>query len=193
MNLYATTFSILRTTSPLESSRQQLTEKLLKMADLPNGWSHGEGKPVTVLAIVAAQRYVTLASQLNLRADVFPNPDGGCAVAFYSGEELVEVSIDPEGKRLSLRAERGMGYDFENTIEPIEHATSRQVYDQVLRLIENDIWKLSVPSIYSSTDQMFAASEIWSIETHQRLWTEGPLLTDVGGFQFLKPIVPVSP
>jgi hypothetical protein len=64
-----------REASPLESSRQQLTEKLLRMADLPNGWSHGEGKPVTVLAIVAAQRYVTMASQLNLRADVFPNPD----------------------------------------------------------------------------------------------------------------------
>ena len=193
MSPYATTFSILRTTSPLESSRQQLTVKLRKMADLPYGWSYGEGKPVTALAIVAAQRYVTMASQLNLRADVFPNPNGGCAVAFYSGEELVEVSIDPDGKRLSLRAERGMGYDFENTIQPDEQATSQQVYNQVLRLIENDTWKLSVPSIYASTGQMFGAFEIWSTETHQRLWTERPLLTDVGGSQFLKPLAPVNP
>jgi hypothetical protein len=193
MSQYATTFSILQTTSPLEGRRRQLMDKLRAMADLPEGWSYGEGRPVTPLAISVAQRYIVIASQLNLTSDVFPNVDGGCAVAFYRGDQLVEVSISPDGNRLGLRAESGMGYEFENTIEPVERATSRQVYDHVLRLIENDSWKLFVPSIYASTGQSFGAFEIWSTETHQPLWTELPLLTDVGGFQSLKPLVHANP
>lgn len=193
MSLYATEFSILLTTSRLENSRQQLTDKLKAMANLPHGWSYGEGEPVTAAAIAVGKSYIAMASQLNLKADVFPNSDGGCTVTYYNGDELVEVSISPDGERLSLRGERGIGYDFENTLKPIECATARQVYDHILRLTENDIWRSFAHSIYASTDPKYGAFETWSIETHRRLWTERPLQTDAADFRFLKPLVPAHP
>ena len=184
---YATTFTILQTSSRLEPMRVALTRKLRAMADLPEGWHYGQGKPVTDFAMVAGQRYVVMASQLNLKADVFPNPDGGCAVAFYSRDQLVEVSIGPDGNRLNLRAEKGLGYDFENLIEPLENATPEQVYGQVLRLLEHDTWKLSVSLISASTSRTCSGFGISSTRTPHPLPTERPLLTDAGGFQSSKP------
>ena len=192
MNPYTTAFSILTTSSALEETRKQLTDRLKQMADLPHGWSHGEGAPVSWLAIGVAQRYVAMASQLNLAADVFPNPDGGCAVAFYRGDEMVEVAVSSDGQRLALRAERGIGYEFENIIDPIEQASSQQVYRQILKLIENDLWKSFEPSIYASTGLTLNVSGTSHIATRLPPPMDRPLRTDVGGSQSSKPLVPVA-
>ena len=90
--------------------------KLHKMAELPVGFSHGEGVPVRLEAINHAEELILLASDLKLEADVFPNLDGGCAVAFYNGEARLEVSVSPDGNKLDLSAEHGIGFQFEGVI-----------------------------------------------------------------------------
>jgi hypothetical protein len=193
MTPYATTlFSVLLTTSPTEDERQRLARKLRKMCELSRGWSYGEGEPITALATAVAERYVTIASQLNLHADVFPNPDGGCAVAFYQGSERVEVGISADGTRLALRAERGIGYEFENVIDPVAPATPEQVYKQILELLPNELWTLHVPSTYASTNLTLNVFEMSYTRTPQLPATEHPLLTAAGGSQSLKPLVPAT-
>ena len=160
------------------------------MVQLPRGWSYGQGEPVTAESVQEAERYVLMASQLSLTADVFPNLDGGCAVSLYEDDERVEVSIDASGRVLSLRAERGIGPDYENVIEPVENATSRQVYDQVLRLLEPRCKSL-VSSIYASTNvTLYDFETPFTGTPHYR--TVELLLTEEGGYQSSIPPVPVG-
>ena len=48
------------------------------------------------------EELVLASAQLQLRADVFPEPDGGCAVAFYRGEQKVEVRVHSDGQNFDF-------------------------------------------------------------------------------------------
>ena len=76
-----------------------------------------------------------------LKSDVFPDPDGGCAVAFYRGEDTVEVKVQSDGQTFRLSAERGIGFQFENIIEPKENATELEIDEQLRELTIGDKWK----------------------------------------------------
>src|SRR5262245_40399089 len=118
MSRFASTFAILNTDARTENeqTRRKLSRKLHEFATLPVGWSHGEGLPVSQIAIAAAEEFLFLAARLGLSADVFPNLDGGCAVTFYRDADLVEVSFAPGGLPMELRVERGIGAQFEHVI-----------------------------------------------------------------------------
>jgi len=137
------------TTSANEGRRQALAAKARAMADLPAGFSYGEGIPITKAAINAAEQLILLASQLDLDADVFPNLDGGCAVAFYNDSEKIEVTVSPEGDRAALTFERGIGFQYEDVITPMENVGFVEIRNQALKLrrFDNAIWKLSASSI----------------------------------------------
>src|SRR5438045_1674761 len=76
---------VLLTTNPAENARKRVSAKL-------------HGMPaVSSVAREIAQSYVMLATGYGLDADAFPNPDGGCAVAFYQTDERVEVSVSVDG------------------------------------------------------------------------------------------------
>ncbi len=132
------------TPRPLEDKRRILIEKVRQMANLPIGFSHGEGQPVTKIAILCAEKFIDLASRLELQADVFPNLDGGCAVAFYKDSEKVEVSISPEGDKADLIFERGIGFQFEDVIPPMENVGITEVMEQALKLRGIDKWRMHI-------------------------------------------------
>jgi hypothetical protein len=183
--------TMLLTTSPLEDKRRILTEKVRQLANLPIGFSHGEGRPVTGIAISCAENFINLASQLELEADVFPNLDGGCAVAFYKNSEKIEVSINPEGDKANLIFERGIGFQFEDVIPPMENVGITEILDQALKLrgLNSDIWKLSASSISDTLTATLEGSEILSARMLQNQ-THPPLLqTEEAGSQYL--ILPV--
>jgi hypothetical protein len=147
---------LLVTTSHKEDKRRILTTKVRGFADLPLGFSHGEGIPVSGLAILVAEQFIFLASLLELDADVFPNLDGGCAVAFYNGEESVEVSVGPKGERLDLRMEHGIGFQFEDVQPPAENVSPEFAAEQIYQLSQlgNWPWKLYASSTSAiSTEQ----------------------------------------
>jgi hypothetical protein len=177
---------MLLTTSPLEDKRRFLTEKVRQMAYLPSGFSHGEGQPVTGNAILLAEGFINLASELELEADVFPNLDGGCAVAFYKETEKVEVSIGPEGDRASLIYERGTGFQFEDVIPPMENVGYPEVFEQAIKLrgLNNYLWKLSASSISGTLTARLEDSEISSARTLQNLIHPQLLLTEEAGSQY---------
>jgi hypothetical protein len=171
---------VLLTTSPLEDKRRILTEKVRQMANLPDGFSHGEGQPVTNIAISCAENFINLASDLELEADVFPNLDGGCAVAFYKETEKLEVSISPAGDKASLIFERGTGFQFEDVIPPMENVGYIEVFEQALKLrgLNNDLWKLSASSISGTSIALLEDSEISSARTLQNQIYPQLLLTE---------------
>lgn len=182
---------MLLTASPLEDNRRILTEKVRQMANLPIGFSHGEGQPVTKIAILWAEYFINLASQLELEADVFPNLDGGCAVAFYKESEKVEVSISPDGDTANLIFERGIGFQFEDVIPPMENVGITEIIDQVtnLRRLNNDIWKLSASSISVTLTAPLEGSGTLSARMLQNQTHPPLLLTEEAGSRYL--ILPV--
>jgi len=175
---------MLLTTSPFEDKRRILTEKVRQMANLPAGFSHGEGQPVTGIAISCAENFISLASDLELEADVFPNLDGGCAVAFYKEMEKVEVSISPTGDKASLIFERGIGFQFEDVIPPIENVEMTEIWDQALKLRGLNEWKLSASSISGTLTAPLEDFETSSAKTLQNLIYPQLLLTEEAGSRY---------
>jgi hypothetical protein len=184
-------YMLLVTTSPLEERRKILTKKLDQMASLPVGFSHGEGFPVTRASISVAQQFVRWASDQAVEADVFPNLDGGCAVAFYKDALKVEVSISPDGNRFDLRIEHGIGLQFENLTEPRENVSRAEIQEIILALrgLNNGIWKSSASSTFVNTTEPLGAFGICSSKTPP----SKPILPTVkGGSQSSRLFVPAA-
>jgi hypothetical protein len=141
-----------------------LTRKLRGFANLPAGWSHGEGVPVNADVIRVAVAFVEAANQLQLKADVFPGIHGECAVAFYQGGRSVEVVISPD--RLSefgLHVEEGSGFDFQ-TILRQDDASYSDVLNQLIQLA-TEAWKSPASSRFVSSTQTRAAFRTSSSST----------------------------
>ena len=62
-------------------------------------------------------------------------------MAFYSGEDTVEVKVHADGRNFRLSAERGIGFQFENIIDPIDYATESEIDRQLMKLAIGDLWK----------------------------------------------------
>ena len=161
---------ILFTMSGNEAKRRMLTKKVRAMASLPIGFSHGEGIPVSKSAISTAEELIVLASELELDADVFPNMDGGCAVAVYKKEERVEVSISRDGNKFDCRIEHGIGFQFDDVVPPMENVNFSKAIEQILKLwmIDEEIWKLYESSTSASSTEQVNDFEIPPIGTHPR-------------------------
>jgi hypothetical protein len=160
------------------------------MAKLPVGWSHGEGIPVDRSAIALGEIFVYVGTVLELEVDVFPNLDGGCAVAFYREDVRLEVSINSTGN-YDLRIERGLGPYFDDVIPCKENAHRDLILHHLFRLAEHHRWSLPGYSTYASTTVVRGASGIWSTKTPPRS-PVNLLLTDEGGYQSSKRRVPVG-
>lgn len=158
---------------------------------MPPGWSLGEGLPISKESTELAESFITIASIYELKADVFPNLDGGCAVAFYAGKDKVEVSIHADACRFDLLVETGIGFDFENVIEPIRNADLHDVNSQLLRLksIQDREWNLPDFSTYDYLIEIEGDSETSSLETRKDQLTFRQLQMERAVFQYLTPIV----
>lgn len=134
-------YSVLITSSPEEKQRRHLTAKLRAMQALEQGWSFGEGDQVSSFAAQIGETLVLIACYAGVKADVFPNLDGGCAVAAYTGDSYkVEVSIRPQG-RLDLRVESGYGFDFKE-VEAVD-GISMQIFQRYIERLRPTLWKSS--------------------------------------------------
>jgi hypothetical protein len=162
------------------------------MVTLPTGWSHGEGLPVSPMAVaVATSQLVHLAFTFDLTADAFPNLDGGCAIAFYNRDRAVEVSVAPDGCTFDVRVERGVGFAFEEVVAPVTGTDLRTVVTHVRRLLGAQ-WSLLASSTYgSSTNTEDVLGMLYS-ETQPSQRLPRPLQTAVGGSQSSRPLVPAA-
>jgi hypothetical protein len=192
MNHYGTTASILTTSSNLEESRKRLLRKLQKMTELPIGWSYGEGVPVSTQAISFAEKLVFLASMYELKSDVFPNLDGGCAVAVYAGSDRVEASINPEDCTIRLSAEHGIGFEYNVVIQPVENADLSEFVEQLsrLKIIQDKEWNSRGFLICDSSIEPVSGLEIPYLET-LKSQPRFLLQTTAVGFRCLIPLVHV--
>lgn len=149
------------TDSIRDLSANALTRKLRGFADLLPGWSLGEGLPVSRSAISVATELLAWASQLTLKADVFPGLDGECMVSFYGGDDAVRVIVYPEQPdSFGLRVERGHGPNFINVVEPSENVARGDVYKHVMNLLAGDehAWIFRAYSTSNITTQLKVGS-----------------------------------
>ena len=180
---FKSALNVLFTTSATEDNRLALTRKLHQMSQLAEGWSHGEGGPVSEGSISVAESFVRFGSELGLKADVFPGLDGGCSVAFYREDESVEVSINSEATALSLAVEKGIGFDYIEVVPQSEDVETEYVLACILSLRDIERWKLSVFSTSDYLTETVSDSRTSSTETPQ--FAEGlTLRTARGGFQW---------
>lgn len=184
MNRFGSTFVILNTTARNEGARRTLSRKLQRLGELPQGWNFGEGVPVSSLAIAVGEQLLVMAARLALQADVFPENDGGCVVAFYHDAERVQVSVSPDGRLVELSAERGIGPHFEDVVPPIENVRDQDVQTQALRLATEAAWSLLGSSTYASSTKEAGGSSILSLSNQA-----SPVQTVAGASLHLRPPV----
>lgn len=183
-------FVPLVTTSPFEQQRLVLDAKLVSFSELRTGWSFGEGRAVQEDSIALARVLVLLAADFRLKADVFPNLDGGCAVAYYEGPDKVEVNVNADGST-DLTYERGIGSDFEDVIPPQVNVSRNAIIAALLRLQNpTNLWMLSASSISGTSTSPSSVSVTGSSRTPQ-IPAVKTLLTGVGGSQSSRQLVPV--
>lgn len=182
---------LLLSTTRDDEQTSRLMGKLRRMADYPAGWSHGEGERISLDAIQTAKSLVLWAELLDLAADVFPNLDGGCAVAFYNVDERLEVNVDSSGAKLNLHVERGIGFDYEVITAPTDDVTRDELIEQLLRLRNLKIWKLSEFSTFASSIGVHGVSEMSSTRTPLGQPMHRPLQMVKGGSQSSTLLVPV--
>ena len=70
--------------------------KLASFANLPTGWHFGSGVAPSTPVLDQADRILSIGISLGLVADVFPGANNDVAVAFYNGDECVEVIVDSD-------------------------------------------------------------------------------------------------
>ena len=150
---YESSFAILASSAKdaAERRRRRLAKKLISFTELNDGWSYGEGEPISRFAVAVAQQFLFLGARLQLKVDVFPNLDGGCAVAFYRNHDCVEISVRADGRSVGIKVERGRGPDYDEPVPPRDEATIAEATTQVLSLLPEDEWTLLVSSTSDST------------------------------------------
>ena len=159
------TYSVLVRVTAEDSTPGPLLRKLRSFGALPVGWSHGEGVPVSGDAIRIAEYFVNIATQLQVKADVFPGLHGDCAVAFYRDQKSVEVIVQGVQNTFGLRVEEGRGFQFK-TLEARDNATQAEVVNRVVQLL-SDAWKSLASSHCASLTGTNADSRMWYSSTHQ--------------------------
>ncbi len=143
-------------------------------------------------AIQYGEELILLGSQLELNSDVFPNLDGGCAVAFYNGEGRVEVSIGPDGAGVDLRVEHGIGFAFDEVIPPTGDAGPLDVLQHLvlLKMFDKEIWKLSASSTFASSTDKASDFVTFYLGILQKSQAPRLLQTEKGGSQSSISLVP---
>jgi len=181
--------AIMHLTSKGES---RILRKLHGFADLRPGWNHGDGMPISHASIARAEELLLWGEFLELQTDVFPNPEGGCAVAFYKNDERVEVEIDVTGNHCGLTVERGVGFQYEDVIEPIAQPTFDQIAAELIPRSRLQLWT-SLESLTSvNLTARLSVSAVPQSRTPQRRKTQRPLQMEKGGSLSLMSIVPVA-
>ena len=128
--------------------------KILRFADLPDGWHFGQGKAASWGTVGSALSVLGLGDVLGLPSDAFPGADGEIAVSFYGEGEVFEVVVGPHGVETAFSEplDGGQGCD----VEVPDISTYGEVYSRLLNLVAEPEWHshdLSVHFISTSTYQ----------------------------------------
>jgi len=159
-------FKVLLGFTAQDPSPGPLLRKLRSFGALTPGWSHGEGVPVSGEAIRVAEYFVNAATQLQLKADVFPGLHGDAAVAFYQEQKSVEVIVHPGAHdAFGLRVEEGHGFQF-TLLEAKENASTVEVMSRVRELVP-DAWKSRASFHSANLTETSADSPMWYSNTHR--------------------------
>ncbi|GAF78535.1 unnamed protein product [marine sediment metagenome] len=86
--------------------------KIASFAELEEGWDFGAGRPSPPKVVAFAQQICEAGKWFAKRANAFPGVDGGIVVAFYLGDNIVDVTVNTD-LTLDYVHERGTGVEYE--------------------------------------------------------------------------------
>lgn len=114
-----------------DEDRDPIAERIRSYRELPAGWNYGRGVAATAKAVAAALRLHRHGVGLGLETAAFPEETGGVVLAFYSGEDTLEVVVTADGA-YDVRRERGAGTDFEVAFD-LEEVSAQEVVGIITR------------------------------------------------------------
>ncbi|WP_372906741.1 hypothetical protein [Rhodohalobacter sp.] len=163
---------------------EDVLAKLNEFADLEDGWSYGEGKPIDADVIEKAKTLFKIGNYFLSDADVFPGTNGQILLVFYVDERCIEFTIN-EDLSVDVAVEHGIGYDFEVTYE--KRNISLREAERVINKFNMTEWKSSdlfitntmIADVKDFEAQPFQTPQITE-EYPSLIWDVLPLKTDKG-------------
>jgi hypothetical protein len=86
--------------------------KIASFAELEEGWDFGAGRPPRPRVVEFAQKICEAGKWFAEPANAFPGVDGGIIVAFYFGDNIVDVTVNTD-LTLDYVHELGRGVEYE--------------------------------------------------------------------------------
>jgi hypothetical protein len=180
---YGSVFTVLRsTTHRVVDPPDPLIRKLRAFARLKTGWSYGRGLQIGENVIAKAEAIYRESYRPQLRAEAFPGTNGEVLLVFQRGDLSVHVTVNHD-LGLDLRMERGIGFNFEDVIVPLERVDEKTVRDHIATLARENAWTLreSSTSFIITSDSDDVSIPLSKILPHQT--TARSLLTEVAESQ----------
>jgi|AntRauTorcE11897_2_1112592.scaffolds.fasta_scaffold23325_1 hypothetical protein len=129
---------------------KDVLNKLNGFADLNEGWSFGEGRPIKLDVIEKAKKLFKIGNFFVPDADVFAGTDGCVLVVFYVNNISLEFTVN-EDLSVDASIEEGIGFNFDVTSES-ENITLREA-EHILNKFNQEEWKFSGLFITTTTTQ----------------------------------------
>jgi hypothetical protein len=140
---------------------RETIQKVSGFADLPQGWHFGEGVPPSQGRIGQAIGFLEYASFIDIeRANAFPGVRGQVEVTFYSGNRMLEITIESDDSITIAEDHDREQVSFE------ENLSKSDAYRRLEEFSQN-IWASSDHYILSITTPSVSAA---SLVAH---WTSG--------------------
>lgn len=110
-------------------SNDENEDSIFKLLKLKQGWHFGEGDEIDRDTIIEAIKIYKKVKDYSLNLEVHPLLNGGVNLLFYKDDNFLDVFINRD-KTISLKQEKGIGYDFE-TIYEKDNASEIDLFERL--------------------------------------------------------------
>jgi hypothetical protein len=143
--------------------------KIASFAELEEGWDFGAGRPSPPEVVAFAQQICEAGKWFAERANAFPGVDGEIVVAFYFGDNIVDITVNTD-LTLDYVHELGRGVEYEE-LACGENVKWGYISAHLAGLNKQaNAWNSSEPSIWQGTthtedDSGATPLRIWGAES----------------------------
>ncbi len=159
-----------------DNSPDPIENKIRSFRELSDGWHFGEGGPPSEDIIKQALEVCQIGKRYSLKCEVFPTVDKGVTVAFYDGDQCIEVTVTGENK-LIVSHEQGIGFDYEEVYYK-DNASEIDIKKQCQKIAPQTGLSLSESYIHDYLIRTEEDSSQAALSHHQVIGEFQPLISD---------------
>jgi len=140
-------------------------DAIFDLMKLKQGWNFGDGDKISTDAIFEAINIYGKVKIYNLSLEVHPLLEGGVNLLFYNEDNFLDIFISVN-KSISLKQEKGFGYEYELIYEK-ENAEESDLFDRLNNISTTKFIKcISLePYMYGITAQQRVDSKVTHFQT----------------------------